>query len=163
MFILGIDPGTATTGYGIIEVSNKAYTCVDYGCIETNKNLTLEERLAEIGNDITQIIKQYKPEISAVEELFFAKNIKTAIAVSHARGVILEKIHSQNIPIYHFTPLQVKQSLTGYGRASKEQIQTMVQTLLHLDVCPKPDDAADALAIAITCAFTNKQLKESGM
>jgi len=150
---MGIDPGTATTGFGVIEVVNNGYKCINYGCIETSKKLSLEERLVEIGTDLNELINKHKPDMAGVEELFFYNNITTAISVSHARGIILEKFTLQHIPIMHFTPLQVKQGITGYGRASKQQIQTMVQTLLSLQEIPKPDDAADALAIALTCAF----------
>jgi len=158
MIIMGIDPGTAITGFGVIEILKNGYKCIDYGCIETDKKLSLEERLVEIGKDLNELIKKHKPDLAGVEELFFYNNITTAISVSHARGIILEKFTSHHIPIKHFTPLQVKQGLTGYGRASKQQIQTMVQTLLSLKDMPKPDDAADALAVALTCSFTKDNI-----
>jgi crossover junction endodeoxyribonuclease RuvC len=159
MIILGLDPGTARTGFGIIETNGKRTQCINYGCITTDKSLSLAERLYEIGHDLDDIIEKFKPDFAAVEELFFCSNITTAIHVSHARGVIVEHLFKAKVPITGFTPLQVKQSLTGYGRAQKSQIQEMVKSLLRLDDIPKPDDAADALAIALTYSFTNFELK----
>jgi crossover junction endodeoxyribonuclease RuvC len=154
MIILGIDPGIADTGYGVIKNTNNKFTFIDCGTIKTSAEKELPERLKDLYQDLTTIIKKYKPKQIGVEELFFAKNVKTAITVSHARGVILLAAKDANCEIKEFTPLQIKQALTGYGRADKNQIQQMVKTVLQLDKIPKPDDAADALATAICCAQT---------
>ncbi len=151
MIILGIDPGTATTGYGLIK-KNGEINLINYGCIKTSCDLTTAERLKELYNQLDSLIKKYQPDIAAVEDIFFFKNLKTAIKVSQARGVILLTATKSNIPIFEYTPLQVKQAITSYGRAEKIQVQKMVKTLLNLDEIPKPDDAADALAVAICCA-----------
>lgn len=156
MIILGIDPGTATTGFGVIEAKNNTYTCIDFGCITTSKHLMLPDRLLEIGTDLDELIKTYNPDYAGVEEVFFHKNVTTAIQVSHARGVVIEHLASKKIPTFGYTPLQVKQSLTGYGKANKQQVQEMVKSLLKLKNIPRPDDAADGLAIALTHAFTNR-------
>ncbi|MEA1909883.1 MAG: crossover junction endodeoxyribonuclease RuvC [Patescibacteria group bacterium] len=151
--ILGIDPGTATTGFGLVEVdehgNTKYITC---GHIATSKDVPAAERLVTIKNSLLKLLKQYKPEVVAVEKLFFAKNITTAISVAEARGVILASCVEHNTEIIEYTPLQVKQGLTGYGKADKGQVQRMVKTILNLEDIPKPDDAADALAIAIRAA-----------
>lgn len=149
MVILGIDPGTATTGYGVIKSEKGQITPVDYGCILTKSSDDLERRLSILFDELTKIIKKFKPEMVAVEELFFATNAKTAISVGHARGVILLACSKAGVPTYEYTPLQIKQAVCGYGRADKQQIQKMVKTLLNLSEIPKPDDAADGLAIAI--------------
>lgn len=149
---MGIDPGTATTGYGIIENNRGKLRLVEYGCIRTSKKDTLEQRLAEIHHDLKKIIKKHKPNIVAVESVFFYKNVKTAISVAQARGVVLFAIHESKVRMIEFTPLQVKNRLTGYGKADKKQVQYMVKALLGLKTIPKPDDAADALAIAICAA-----------
>ncbi len=156
MIILGIDPGTATTGYGVIENKNGKIKAVDHGCILTKTGQDLEDRLDIIFNDLTDIIKNFKPEMVAVEELFFASNAKTAISVGHARGVILLACKKAKVPVYEYTPLQVKQAICGYGRGDKQQIQKMVKALLNLNEIPKPDDAADGLAIAICHAHSYK-------
>lgn len=153
MIILGIDPGTATTGYGLIK-KEKALELVDYGCIKTSKNLSSPERLKELYNQLDNLIKKYKPDIVAVEDIFFFKNLKTVIKVSEARGVILLAASRLNIPVVEYTPLQVKQAVVGYGRAEKMQVQKMVKVLLNLKEAPKSDDAADALAIAICCVHS---------
>lgn len=148
--ILGIDPGTAATGWAVLEEKKKGEAkLVAFGCVNTSKLKSDEERLLEIGKDIKTLIKKYKPDEAAVEDIFFFKNLKTAIAVSQARGVILYKIAKNKIPVQSYTPLQVKQALTGYGRADKKQIQIMVKNILKLKSIPRPDDAADAIAIAI--------------
>ncbi len=153
MIILGIDPGIARTGYGVLKLKSKTqWLVLDYGCIETSAKTVFSERLSEIYHSLRDIIKKYKPEKIAIEKIYFAKNAKTAIKVGEARGVILLASNQKNILISEFTPLQVKQALTGYGQASKEQVQKMVKIVLNLDKIPKPDDAADALAIAVTCA-----------
>ena len=159
MKILGIDPGTATTGWAIVEEKNppslklrwasKNPHLIACGCINTSKFKTDEERLVEIGKDIALLIKKYQPDEAAIEDLFFFKNLKTAITVAQARGVILYEIKKNIVPLFSYTPLQVKQALTGYGRADKNQIQEMVKNILKLKSIPKPDDAADAVAIAI--------------
>ncbi len=152
MVILGVDPGTATTGYGVIESNRGKLKLVEYGCIRTAAKTALPERLAEIYSDLKKIIKKHRPGIAAVESVFFYNNVKTAIAVAQARGVVLLCAHEQKITIAEFTPLQVKNTLTGYGKADKKQIQFMVKTLLGLNSVPKPDDAADAVALAICAA-----------
>ncbi len=150
MKILGIDPGTATVGWGIIEVVNgKGPRAVAYGHIATEKSLPMPERLQEIRDDLTTLIKEYRPERAAVEELFFLNNQKTAITVAQARGIILLTLSDFGLSIAEYTPLEIKQSLTNYGRADKSQMQQMTQKLLGLKTIPKPDDAADALAIAL--------------
>jgi crossover junction endodeoxyribonuclease RuvC len=155
MIILGIDPGTATTGYGVIDYqkkNKKQVVCLDYGIIQTSPKQSVGERLIRLNFDLNEIIKKYKPEMAAVESLFFFKNLKTAMPVSQARGVIIYTLSKKNVPFIEFTPLQAKTAVTGYGKATKNQVQKMVQQLLCLEELPKPDDAADALAIAICCA-----------
>lgn len=149
MIILGIDPGTAITGYGLIEHIGSKHRLIEYGVIKSKGIEELAVRLNEIYLGISHIIDEYKPDHMAVEELFFNKNTKTALAVGHARGVIILAGHMKGLPIFEYTPLQVKQSVVGYGRAEKQQVQYMVKTILNLGIIPKPDDAADALAIAI--------------
>jgi crossover junction endodeoxyribonuclease RuvC len=150
--ILGIDPGIADTGWGVIKAdSNGSMSCVDYGSIKTKAGLKLSVRLEKLNSDLNKIIKKHKPDFSAVEELYFCNNAKTALMVGQARGVIMMTLCRHKIPIKEFTPLQVKQAVSAYGKASKDQVQKMVMTLLNLKTIPKPDDAADALAIAI-CA-----------
>jgi len=154
MIILGIDPGTATTGFGVIEYkkkNKKQIVCLDYGIIQTSPKQTVGERLIQLNFDLNEIIKKYKPEMAAVESLFFFKNLKTAMPVSQARGVILYTLSKKNVPFIDITPQQAKTSVTGYGKATKNQVQKMVQNLLCLEEMPKPDDAADALALAICC------------
>ena len=155
MIIFGIDPGTAITGFGIIK-KNDELELIEYGSIETSISLTTAERLKKLHDQLNVLIKKYKPDAVAVEDIFFFKNLKTVIKVSQARGVILLTIAESKIPIFELTPLQIKQAVTGYGRAEKIQVQKMVKILLNLDKIPKPDDAADALAAAICCANTKK-------
>lgn len=155
MKILGIDPGTATTGYGLIELHKGKIRALSYGCIRTPAKRPLPERLSEIHRDLIKIIKKNKPDVIAVESLFFFKNITTAIAVAQARGIALLAAEQNKIKLTEFTPLQVKSSLTGYGKADKKQVQYMVKTLLNLKSIPRPDDAADALALAL-CAATDR-------
>ncbi len=159
MIILGIDPGIATTGWGVIEKNQglrqgHEATMQDYGCIYTDSKLTLNERLVILYQGITDLLLTYKPEAYVVEELFFNTNAKTALVVGHARGVILLAAGHFNVPFFEYTPLQVKVALSGYGRADKAQMQRMVKVLFGLDEIPKPDDAADALAIAYTHAVS---------
>ena len=156
MIILGIDPGTATTGFGVIDKQNSVLRSIDYGVISTPKTLPMSNRLLIIYNDLKEIIQKYQPEVIAVEQLFFARNVTTAITVGQARGVVLLAAQKADIRLKEFTPLQVKQSVTGYGQATKNQIQQMVQKILKLKELPNPDDAADALAIAI-CASANSR------
>ena len=157
MIILGIDPGIETTGYGLIRKQKKSsrpsLECLEYGCIKTTKDKSRGERLVLVEKGVTAIIKKFHPDIMAVETLFFFKNLKTVMPVSEARGVILLAGAKKNIPIYEFSPLQVKMAITGYGRAEKKQVQRMVKEILELPDLPKPDDAADALGIAIACSF----------
>jgi crossover junction endodeoxyribonuclease RuvC len=150
--ILGIDPGIADTGFGIIEKNAQgALRCLDYGSIKTSAKMSLSDRLEILSQALTKIIKDYQPDLVSVEELFFSKNVKTALIVGHARGVILLTARQQNVPVTEFTPLQVKQAVSSYGKAPKTQVQRMVMMLLGLKKMPQPDDAADALAVAI-CA-----------
>lgn len=149
MIILGIDPGTAITGFGIIETTGGKSKMVDAGVIRTPAKQALELRLETIFNELTQVIKETKPDEAAVEELFFAQNVTTAMSVAQARGVILLAIIKAGLDHAGYTPLQIKQAMTGYGRADKQQIQEMVKAILGLKAVPKPDDCADALAVAI--------------
>jgi len=155
MIILGIDPGTATTGYGLIEVSKKSkkFKTIDYGCITTTPDFSDAERLNQTYKELDKIFKKYKPDALAIENIFFFKNSKTAIKVSQTKGVVLFWAARHQIPVYEFTPLQVKMGIVGYGRAQKKQIQRMIKEILNLDTVPKPDDAADALAIAVCCSY----------
>lgn len=149
MRILGIDPGIAIVGTGIVDKIGNKYVPVYYDSIITKAHTPLEDRLEMVYNETVELIEKYKPEAMAVEELFFNNNAKTAFSVGQARGVILLAAKQHNIPFFEYTPLQVKQALTGYGRADKKQIQQMVKSFLGLGEVPKPDDTADALAIAI--------------
>ncbi len=154
MIILGIDPGIAIVGYGIIECKGNKYKAIDYGVITTEPKCSFPERLKIIYNELTDIIIKYDPDAFAIEELFFNKNVKTAIDVGQARGVELLAGMNRGLEIFEYTPLQVKQGVVGYGRASKRQVQEMVKLLLNLKEIPKPDDAADALAVAISHAHS---------
>ena len=157
MIILGFDPGLATLGYGVIRKEQmRGAEVLDYGVICTPKDENLAVRLCMLEQGIKQVIAKFRPDEIAVEELFFAKNVKTGIAVAHARGVLLLTANKECGMLYEYTPLQIKQALTGYGRADKNQIQQMVKTFLGLKAVPKPDDAADALAVALCHAQTNK-------
>jgi crossover junction endodeoxyribonuclease RuvC len=149
MKILGIDPGTATTGFGLITKEGPKLTKIDCGVISTSKDLDMPKRLSILFNDLQEIVQTHKPDVMSVEKLFFTNNITTAMTVSQARGIVLLVASQNNIPIAEYTPLQVKMSATGYGKATKKQVQEMVKKILKLNVIPKPDDAADALAIAI--------------
>lgn len=156
MVILGIDPGIGRIGWGVINVNGGKQSLVDFGCLETDAKISEEKRLIMVHDFIKELVKKYNPEIVAVESLFFAANTKTAFSVGQARGVILLTVSQQGIPLFSYTPLQVKLSISGYGRADKNQIQQMVKSLLNLKQTPKPDDAADGLAIALTHAFNYK-------
>lgn len=155
MIILGIDPGTATTGYGVIKKGNNL-EMIGYGCIKTTTRHSTAERLNKIDQELSKLIKKYKPNKISVEDIFFFKNIKTAVKVSQAKGIILARAAKMKIPIFEYTPLQIKQAVASYGRADKNQVQQMVKLLLKLKTAPKPDDAADALAAAICCAHSTK-------
>lgn len=157
MIIVGFDPGIATLGYGVIKTEKGLKPqMIDYGIVSTPKEENLAVRLAMLERGIKQIIEKFKPDEIAVEELFFAKNVKTGIAVAHARGVILLTAIKECGKLFEYTPLQIKQALTGYGRADKNQIQQMVKSMLGLKGIPRPDDAADALAVALCHSQTNK-------
>lgn len=156
--ILGIDPGIADTGVGIIEVDGGKISCLHYESLRTKSSLPLSVRLNDLHRQLEQVILSYKPHIAAIEQLFFCNNAKTAIVVGQARGVAVLALSQKNIPTYEFTPLQVKQAVSTYGKADKAQVQRMVKLLLGLAEIPKPDDAADALAIAI-CAANEKLQK----
>lgn len=156
MIILGIDPGLATIGFGVVEYDNSRFQVIQYGAITTPADEAFPKRLVEIHKGIRYLAEKYLPDAIAMEELFFNSNTKTAISVGHARGVALLAAAQYNCEkLYEFTPLQVKQAVVGYGRADKNQVQQMVKTLLHLNEIPKPDDAADALAVAICCAHSH--------
>lgn len=154
--ILGIDPGLADTGYGLILKKKDKLFLVGFGSVKTKKGLVLPQRLKQISAELNKIIKKYRPNQAAVEDLFFCKNAKTALLVGQARGVILLTLVKNKLPITEFTPLQIKQAVTGYGQADKNQVQQMIRVLLGLKKIPEPDDAADALAVAICAAHTNK-------
>lgn len=154
MVILGIDPGLAIVGYGVIEYKNGRFRTLAYGAITTPAHTAVEKRLLQIWRDLNEIVKKYKPDEVAVEELFFTNNITTGISVAEARGVILLAMEQNGIPVNEYTPLQVKQAVVGYGKAEKKQVLLMVQTILGLEKMPKLDDTADALAIAICHAHT---------
>jgi crossover junction endodeoxyribonuclease RuvC len=155
---LGIDPGIADTGFGLVRKEGPKMICLAYGSIKTAATKPLDERLLELHGSLREIIERFKPDMVGIEELFFAKNAKTALVVGQARGVALLTIKQYGLPMMEFTPLQVKQAVSTYGRADKGQVQRMVKMLLNLKVIPKPDDAADALAIAI-CAANSIKLK----
>jgi crossover junction endodeoxyribonuclease RuvC len=149
MLVLGIDPGTAITGYGLVKGEGDDLTLVAYGAITTSSDWPLPERLQRIYQELTALIEDQQPTAAAVEELFFSKNVRTALSVGQARGVALLAAANARLPIHEYTPLQVKQAIAGYGRATKDQVQQMVKMLLALDCVPQPDDAADAIAVAI--------------
>ena len=159
MVILGIDPGIGRCGWAIVSSQKSVVSSQGYGCIETSPKKSIEKRLEEIHGEISKIIKKYSPNVLSIEELFFNTNAKTAFVVGQARGVILLTASQYNLSVSIYTPLQVKMALTGYGRADKNQIGQMVKTLLKLKTIPKPDDAADALAVALTHAFSAKMSK----
>ncbi len=158
MIILGIDPGLAIVGFGVIDKCGNKTHVVDYGVINTPKTDTLPNRLKKIYNGMCQLIDKYRPEQVAVEELFFNTNITTGISVAEARGVILLACINSGVKLYEYTPLQVKMGLTSNGRADKSQVQFMVKAILNLKAIPKPDDASDALAVALCHSQTNLML-----
>lgn len=154
MRILGIDPGTGILGFGVIDIIKNKPVMVDGGVIRTPVKEDDAVRLLTIYDELTELIKMHKPDFMSVEKLFFARNVTTAMTVSQARGVVLLAAQKAGMPIYEYTPMQIKQAITGYGKADKKQMQEMVRVLLGLQEVPKPDDAADALAAAITCSMT---------
>lgn len=158
MIILGIDPGYAIVGYGVIEKVGNKTKCLDYGAITTDKDTDFPTRLVQIAEGVEYLIEKFKPECLAIEELFFQNNQKTAINVAQARGVVVQIAKKKLGKLYEYTPLQIKQALTGQGRAEKAQVQYMVKAMLNLNAIPKPDDAADALAVALTHSQTNQAL-----
>jgi len=153
--VLGLDPGTAITGYGIVCAEGQSLTPVIHGVITTPAGLALPLRLQQLYGELCELIHTYQPSAAAVEELYFARNARTALAVGQARGVILLALAEAGLDIFSYTPLQVKKAITGYGRADKEQMQQMVRLLLSLEAIPQPDDAADALAVAICHAHSS--------
>lgn len=154
MRIMGIDPGYAIVGYGFLDYNGSNFKVVGFGAVTTEAGVPFERRLLAIYEDIRCLIDTYKPDTVSIEKLFFNTNQKTGIDVAQARGVTLLPIIQAGIPIYEYTPLQVKSSITGYGRAEKQQVQELVRTILHLKEVPKPDDTADAVALAITHAYS---------
>ncbi|NIV38843.1 MAG: crossover junction endodeoxyribonuclease RuvC [Anaerolineae bacterium] len=149
MLVLGIDPGTAITGYGLVREDGAGLTLVDYGVITTPAGQPLPERLQAIYQGLAQVARKHQPHEAAVEELFFSRNARTALSVGHARGVTLLALADAGLPIHEYKPLEIKQAITGYGGAGKQQVQEMVRLLLNLDHVPQPDDAADAVAVAV--------------
>lgn len=160
MIILGIDPGLATVGYGVIECKGSQLKAIDYGTIDTKAGCPMPQRLEKIYAGMQQILMQFSPDLASIEELFFYNNITTAIAVSQARGVLLLAAQQAGVPLYEYTPMQIKQAVAGYGHAKKPQVQEMVRVLLGLKKVPKPDDAADALAAAICRSNSSGPLQE---
>jgi crossover junction endodeoxyribonuclease RuvC len=159
MKTLGIDPGTAIMGWGIVDDDGSGgLQAVDYGVITTSKDLALPQRLQLLHRGLTEIIERYQPATAGVEELFFSRNVTTALAVGHARGIALLALADANIAVHEYRPMAIKQAVAGYGHADKQQMQEMVRLTLGLETIPKPDDAADALAIAICHAYTGPML-----
>ena len=154
MIIMGVDPGFAITGYGVIQYENNKMSLLDVGAVSTKAGELFTWRLLQIDEKLSEIIEKYKPDAFAIEELFFNNNAKTAIAAAQGRGVAVMSAVKAGVPVYEYTPLQVKQSVAGYGRAGKNQIQQMIKTIFHMDKIIKPDDAADAVAIAVCHAFS---------
>jgi len=157
MLVIGIDPGTARTGYGLIQQSaSGSLDLVDFGVIETSPKLPMSERLLKLHRDLQDLLSQHKPAEAAVERLFFQKNVKTAITVGQARGVAILALAEVGLNVKEYSPQEIKQAVTGYGAAEKGQVQRMVQNLLEMDDLPRPDDAADALAVAICHYYVSK-------
>ena len=155
MRVLGIDPGYAIVGWGVVEYISNRFAPIGYGAVITEKDTPFEQRLVEIYESVFDICKRYQPEALSIEKLYYQHNQTTVIGVAEARGVILLAAAQAGLPIYEYTPMQVKQAVTGYGKAVKKQVQEMTRILLHLPAIPKPDDTADALAMAITFCHTN--------
>lgn len=158
MFVLGIDPGTAITGYGLVREGDQGLVLVDCGVITTGSDQPLPVRLQAIYRGLASLVERYRPDVAAVEELFFSRNARTALSVGHARGVALLAMVEAGLPIYEYKPLEVKQAVAGYGGADKQQIQHMVRMLLNLEEVPQPDDAADAVAVAICHVHSARML-----
>ena len=158
MIVLGIDPGYAIVGYGIVKYEKNKFTPITFGAVTTKAGVRFSARLEKIYNDLLEILEKYKPETIAIEKLFFNTNTTTAIDVAQARGVILLAAEQMHIPVFEYTPLQVKQSVTGYGKAEKAQVMELTRRLLALEKCPKPDDTADALALAICHCHSSSSL-----
>ena len=156
MIVLGVDPGLATLGWGVIEAERGAQRLVDYGCILTTPQQSFPDRLCQIGRDMRALLRQYRPEEIAFEELFFARNVTTALTVGAARGVSLAACAEYTDRLYEYTPMQVKQAIVGYGKAEKQQVQQMVKMILNLPAIIRPDDAADAVAAALTHAAAGR-------
>lgn len=156
LLILGVDPGIAILGYGLVKYEANRFTVIDYGAITTDAGINMSARLTIIYDRLIDIIERYNPDAFAIEELFFNKNIKTALTVGHARGVAVLAGSKSGVQVYEYTPLQVKQAVVGYGRADKNQMQQMVKVILNLGEIPKPDDVADALAVAICHGNSSK-------
>lgn len=155
MIVLGIDPGYATMGWGLVEYKGSSFKAIDYGAIITDAKMPMEDRLLKIYNDLVAIIDNHNPQAVSIEELFFNTNSKTAIYVSQARGVAILAASIKGLSFFEYTPLQIKQALTGFGRADKNQVQHMVKTILGLRTVPRPDDTADALAAAVCHCHSN--------
>lgn len=162
MRILGIDPGVATIGFGVIDFSGREYKLVNCGVITTSAHTMLSARLEQIYDDMCQLLELFKPDAVSIEELFFNTNITTGIAVAHGRGVLLLACRKAGVAIYEYTPLQVKQAVVGYGRAEKKQVMDMVRRICALPSPPKPDDAADAVALALCHARSSTSLLYKG-
>lgn len=163
MRILGIDPGYAIVGYGVLEYDGSKFRVIEYGAITTEASMDMFDRFKSIYDDVNEVIDRTKPEFMAIEELFFNSNQKTAINVAQARGVIILAALNHGVRIFEYTPLQVKQAVAGYGRADKNQVQQMVRLLLGLDKVPKPDDTADAVAIAICHGHSYNPRRQIGI
>jgi crossover junction endodeoxyribonuclease RuvC len=159
MTILGIDPGFARVGWAVLENRKSKLEVRNYGCIETSKNTASQKRLVDVYKQVCALISKYEPDSLAIEELFFTNNAKTAFKVGEARGVIILAGAMREIPVYSYTPLQIKIAVTGYGQADKTQVGKMVKAILKLEKLPKLDDTVDAIAVALTHAFTNNKLK----
>ncbi len=157
--VLGVDPGTAITGYGLVWGEGDDLRLVDYGAITTPSDRSLPERLQDIYRQLTALIQERQPAAAAVEKLFFSRNVRTALSVGQARGVALLAMANAGITVHEYTPLEIKQAVVGYGRATKKQVQEMVKMLLGLDIVPQPDDAADAIAVAI-CHIHSARMRE---
>lgn len=158
MKVLGIDPGYGRVGWAVVEGHRSVQKLVQYGCFETKAGLESSRRLQLIYEEMQRLVVEFTPDEAVVEELFFFKNQKTVMQVGQARGVIVVSLVQAKVPVFEYTPLQVKQSVTGYGRAEKQQVQMMVKSILKLKTIPRPDDAADAVAVALTHFFTNRML-----
>lgn len=159
MIVLGIDPGIAIMGYGLVETVNGKLNPIDFGVVTTPANMAVPTRLVKIYDAAQQLIEKYNPHCVAIEELFFNKNVKTALLVGHARGATVIAAAKKNMEVFEYTPLQIKQAITGYGRADKNQVQQMVKMMLNLKKIPKPDDAADAVAVAVCHINSSKMAR----